>query len=141
MAADQLLKYALLRFVGMGGFKTLIDGFLSIEVIQNNGIAFGMLSSSGAILICVTSFLIGALIVFILLKRKSERKAVLIPLAMIAGGALGNLVDRLRYGYVIDFIHFHIWPYIFNFADICVVLGCLALLIALIIPQRKRRRR
>ena len=89
------------------------------------------------LLVCLTSFLIGALIVYILLKRKSERKAVLIPLTMIAGGALGNLVDRLRLGYVVDYIHFHIFPYIFNFADICVVLGCFAILIAVMLPQKR----
>ena len=93
LAADQLIEYGLLKFIGMWGYKQLINGFLSLEVIQNNGIAFGMFSNSGVILICLTSFLIGALVVYILLKSRTERRSVMIPVTMIAGGALGNLVD------------------------------------------------
>ena len=141
LAADQLIEYGLLKFIGMWGYKQLINGFLSLEVIQNNGIAFGMFSNSGVILICLTSFLIGALVVYILLKSRTERRAVMIPVTMIAGGALGNLVDRIRLGYVVDYIHFHIWPYIFNFADICVVLGCIVLFIAILLPQKNRGER
>ena len=69
------------------------------------------------------------------------KKTVLISLTMIAGGALGNLIDRIRLGYVTDFIDIHIWPFVFNFADICVVLGCLILFLTVLFPARRSRRK
>lgn len=144
-AADQGLKAYVLRNLGMSGHQDLINNLLSFDVIQNNGIAFGMLGHARELIVMITSLLTGAIIVYILLRRRSAGKTVLVSLTMIAGGALGNLIDRVRLGWVTDFIHVHFFPYIFNFADACVVIGCVILLLSLILPSRgygrgKRRR-
>ncbi len=138
---DQITKLLLLHNPGMGGQTEVISHFLYFNVIKNEGVAFGMLDNAQSVVIALTAFLTGAIVVYIVLKRKSERKIILIPLTMIAGGAAGNLIDRIRLGYVTDFIDVHSWLFIFNFADICVVLGCLILLLAVLFPGRGSRRK
>ena len=75
------------------------------------------------ILILFTSAVIGAILYYIFVRAKSYER---LPLALIAGGAIGNLIDRIRFGAVVDFLDFHIgalhWP-AFNIADICIVVG------------------
>ena len=138
---DQITKFIALRTPGVGEQKELISNFLYVNVIKNDGVAFGMLDHAQDLIIALTSFLMGAILAFILLKRQNERKVVLISLTMIAGGAVGNLIDRIRTGSVTDFIDVHFWPYIFNVADICVVLGCILLLLAVLFPTLGIRRK
>ena len=138
---DQISKFIVLRNPGLGGQSEVIHNFLYLNVIKNRGIAFGMLEHTQELVIAITSFLVGAIIMYILLKRQSERKIVLISLTMIAGGAFGNLIDRIRTDSVTDFIDVHFWPFIFNFADICVVLGCAILLLAVLFPGLGSRKK
>lgn len=138
---DQITKFLVLHNPGMGGQTELVSHFLYFNVIRNEGVAFGMLENAQSLVVAVTAFLTGAILVYILLKKKNEKKTVLISLTMIAGGALGNLIDRIRLGYVTDFIDIHIWPFVFNFADICVVLGCLILFLTVLFPARRSRRK
>ncbi len=138
---DQITKFIAMSSPGLGGQSEIIANFLYINVIRNNGIAFGMLKNAQSVVIALTAFLMGAIMIYILLKQKEERKRVLIPLAMIAGGAFGNLIDRIARGAVIDFIDVHIWPFIFNFADICVVFGCILLLLSVLFPSMASRRK
>ncbi len=138
---DQITKFIALRNPGVGEQKEMISNFLYVNVIKNDGVAFGMLDHAQELIIAVTSFLAGVIIVYILLKRQNERKVVLISLTMIASGAFGNLIDRIRTGSVTDFIDVHFWPYIFNVADICVVLGCILLLLAVLFPTLGIRRK
>ncbi len=138
---DQISKFIVMRSPGMGGQSEIIRNFLYVNVIKNKGVAFGMLEHSQELIIAITAFLAGAILTYILLKRQNERKVVLISLTMIAGGAFGNLIDRIRTGSVTDFIDVHFWPYIFNVADICVVLGCIILLFAVLFPGIGRRRK
>ncbi len=138
---DQITKFIVLRSPGMGGQTELISNFLYVNVIKNNGVAFGMLGNTQNFIIALTSFLTGAILAYILLKRGQQRRLILIPLTMIAGGALGNLIDRIRLGHVTDFIDVHFWPYIFNVADICVVAGCVVLLLAVLFPALGSRRK
>lgn len=138
---DQITKFISLRNPGLGEQKEIISNFLYVNVIKNEGVAFGLLNHAQEIIIAVTSLLIGAILMYILLKRKQERKIVLFSLTMIAGGAFGNLIDRIRTGSVTDFIDVHFWPFIFNFADICVVLGCILLLLAVLFPTLGIRRK
>ena len=70
----------------------------------------------------LTSVLVSAVVAYLIWKVKPENRYVKISLALILGGALGNLVDRVLLGYVVDFLDFRIWP-VFNIADSCVVVG------------------
>ncbi len=134
--ADQGCKMAVLSHYGMGGGGVLIHDFISVSCIANDGIAFGMFADHSGIIICLTSLLIGGLMVYVFLSAGAHK--VSLALAFVAGGGLSNLIDRIRLSYVIDYIDFRFWPNIFNIADVFVVLGCLMILIFLVSAVRGR---
>lgn len=137
--ADQGLKYLMVTRIGMQNEVTVIDHFFSLHVITNEGAAFGMGSQHGTALIALTAFIMGCMLIYILLKAKKANPLFLLFLSMIAGGGTGNLIDRIRLGYVIDYLDFSVWPFIFNFADIWVVLGCLFLMLYLLFSPSERK--
>ncbi len=98
---------------------TLIPGFLWLEKASNSGIAFGMLSSYSNQVTIIDVVVIVFLAIFY--RRFSTTQKVAI--GMIIGGALGNLVDRIRFGRVVDFIRMRYYPAIFNIADTFIVIG------------------
>lgn len=138
---DQVTKFLVLHSPGLGAQKEIIENIFYLNVIKNDGVAFGFLDNVQSLIIAVTAFLAGVFVTYILLKQRKERPLVLVPLSMITAGAFGNLIDRIHAGNVTDFIDIHFWPYIFNFADICVVLGCVVLLFAVLFPSIGSRRR
>ena len=136
-AADQLLKLLVLGTVGMSGQIPVIDHFFYISVIPNNGIAMGMLANHQPLVIACTSLIMLAIAVYIFIKRKEEKPRMLVVLSVIVAGGAGNIIDRIRLGYVVDYLDFRVWPYIFNFADICIVAGCFVLVFLLYMDSRK----
>ncbi len=134
IAIDQLSKVA--ATAGLNPYQPVpvIDGLFFLTLAQNPGGAFGILQSKGYLVLIVTTVislgLLGALLFADL--RDGPLK---LGLAIIAGGALGNLLDRLRLGYVIDFLDFRVWP-VFNLADVAIFMGT-----ALILVQLLRRAR
>lgn len=122
-------------------FITQVTDFFNIVFIWNPGTAFSLFRNIGEnlqwVVIGFTGVVIG-LILYYLLKRAAAYERV--PLILIAGGALGNMVDRLRFGAVIDFLDFHIgglhWP-AFNFADICISAGVLLYVLNWFLARRR----
>lgn len=120
-AADQLSKVWVMRTFIPGETRVLIPRIFHLTYVQNPGAAFGLLAHR-------TTFFIVASLVMILFIIFSERlldrrySLCRLALALQLGGALGNLFDRLRTGYVVDFLDFRIWP-VFNLADTAIVLG------------------
>ncbi|MCM0754455.1 signal peptidase II [Desulfovibrio aminophilus] len=118
--------------------RTVIPGFLDLVHVTNKGAAFGFLNRvditwQTAFLVAVTLLAVGVMVH--LLRQASDQETFLVAgLGLILGGALGNLVDRLRYGEVVDFLDFYVgdwhWP-AFNVADIAITLGAFCLLISL----------
>lgn len=109
---------------------TVIKDFFSFEYVENEGAAFGILEGRQYILSAVAAIMIIAMI-FYLIKNKPSSKLLKISLAMVIGGAIGNLIDRLYYNYVVDFISLHYkdvyyFPN-FNVADMLVVVGTILL--------------
>lgn len=109
---------------------TVIKDFFSFEYVENEGAAFGILEGRQYILSAVAAIMIIAMI-FYLIKYKPSSKLLKISLAMVIGGAIGNLIDRLYYNYVVDFISLHYkdvyyFPN-FNVADMLVVVGTILL--------------
>jgi signal peptidase II len=107
--------------------------FLHFSYVENTGAAWGILQHNNAILIAVTIVLLGALLH---LRRRwpSENLPAHYGMVLVAGGALGNLYDRLTLGCVVDFIDFLVWP-VFNVADSCITVG--AVLMAWGMRERK----
>ena len=126
---DQFTKY--LAIVKLKGQKAivLIDGALELQYLENRGSAFGMFQNQKLFLV-VVSCLFMAILTFILLRLPTHKKYVILHIALtsIVAGGIGNLIDRLRFDYVVDFISFILINYpIFNVADIFVVVGTIGL--------------
>lgn len=121
----------------LSGFKdiTIIKGFFSFSYLENRGAAFGILQNKTLFLSMIT-LLITIAIIYYLIKYKPTSKLLRISLCFIISGAIGNLIDRLWYKYVVDFILLHYkdiyyFP-TFNVADMLVVIGTVLLVIYLI---------
>ncbi|GAB1476679.1 signal peptidase II [Bacillota bacterium] len=136
MAADQASKYLISTELGINESVPLIDGIFHITYVQNFGAAFSILQGKQLFLIIVTFIAIAGISVYLLAKLKENHKMLSLALAFIAGGGYGNLMDRIRLGYVVDFMDFRVFP-VFNIADICVCTGC-GLLILYIFYFEKR---
>ncbi|MDD3345207.1 MAG: signal peptidase II [Candidatus Omnitrophica bacterium] len=121
---DQASKYLALRFLQPNTPFALIDNFLYLTLVRNSGAAFGMLKNQLLLFVAISLFAI----IFILLNLKKKNTPFLfrISLALILAGAIGNLIDRLRFGYVIDFLDLRFWP-VFNLADSALTVGALLL--------------
>jgi signal peptidase II len=129
VAIDQILKFLVVNQIGMFNQLPVIEGFFYIHVIPNNGIAMGMLANHQSIVITGTAVIMAVIAGYIFIKRKEEKLWTLLTLSAVVAGGIGNIIDRIRLNYVIDYIDFRVWPYIFNFADICIVVGCFLLII------------
>jgi signal peptidase II len=126
VSLDQFVKRAVTaRFAGGGEARALVRGLIDVVYLENEGAAFNLLQGKRVFLVAFTFLMIAALIVYIVLKRKSESPVTLTGLALVAGGGLGNLIDRVRLGYVVDYIEFKPFSFpVFNIADILVCAGC-----------------
>lgn len=124
---DQLTKLLATKNLLLNQSAPLIKGIFHLTLIRNRGAAFGILKNQIPLFI-FTSILAVILIYLGLLRNNKYKKYSFynISLALILAGALGNLIDRLRLGYVIDFLDFRIWP-VFNVADSAITIGAILL--------------
>ena len=109
----------------------VINNFFYITYVKNTGVAWSILSGKINLIIVITLAIIMLLIIYIF-NKKSYSVLEIISYSMLLSGSIGNLIDRIIYGYVIDYLDFNILGYdypIFNFADICIVIGIILILI------------
>jgi lipoprotein signal peptidase len=146
LAADQGSKYWVLEVLKLSDVGQIpVLPVLSLTMVWNRGVTFGMLNSLGAsshIFLAAIAFAVIVALGYWL--RRAEATLVAVALGAIAGGAVGNVVDRLRFGAVVDFIHAHAWGwswYVFNVADAAIVCGVAALLVDGMLPRRGNRAR
>lgn len=132
VAIDQFIKLLVLEHLKPIGSLSLIDGFIQLNYAENTGAAFGSFSGKTSLLSIFTLVIIVVGIVYLLTKkRKVDVEYVCITL--IISGGIGNLVDRVFRGYVVDYIEpLFIDFAIFNFADILVTCSCIVLVIWLL---------
>lgn len=127
-AADQVIKFFVERFLAPVGTAEFINGFIGWNYVRNTGAAFGSFSDNTVLLSVVTGAVLLAGIVLIAMK-KVKSKFCLVCAVMIISGGLGNLIDRVLKGYVVDFIDLQFMNFaVFNFADILVTVGAFALM-------------
>ena len=128
----------------MYGTHKVIEGFFSLVYVMNPGAAFGFLAGAPEIFryfffIGITSLAM-LLIIYYILKSKQERLPVIISLTLIFGGAVGNLIDRIRFGAVVDFLDFYIgtwhWP-AFNVADSAISAGAVLMIWGILVNRKK----
>jgi signal peptidase II len=132
-AADQITKHVVASHLRLGDGLHVVGPFW-IRHVQNSGIAFGLFSGATAGVIVVTGIAVAAMLGYF--GRSGARHPVLpVALGLVIGGSVSNLADRVRLGYVTDFLDFKYWP-AFNLADSFIVVGVAILLGALVLTER-----
>ncbi len=128
VAIDQLLKYIVSASVKFSEDITLIPHLLDITYVENRGAAFGMLQNQRWFFIVFAMVMI-SIFIYLIKRKKMTDKMLLYAVVLIIGGGIGNFIDRLFLGYVVDYIKLSFFPPVCNFADYCITLGTVVLLI------------
>ncbi len=126
---DQLTKFLVTTSMDAGQSITVINNFLYITYVRNPGAAFGLLPYQTVFFVVIT-LVVAALVLYYYRILSENHKWLRCGLALQLGGALGNLIDRVSGGYVVDFIDITVWPPVFNLADSAIVVGIGVFLIA-----------
>lgn len=118
---DQWLKQYIQAHMLPGMSIPVIDGIFHITYVLNPGAAFGILENQRVFFIVIALFMLG--LAFYFFKHIPKKFMLMrLGLSLLSGGAVGNVIDRVQTGYVIDFLDFRIWP-VFNLADMAIVTG------------------
>lgn len=136
---DILTKQLVINLMIENQSISLIKDFFSITYAKNTGVAFSFLEGNVPLIIIITSIII--LLILKYLKETVQNKYEIICYGLIVGGAIGNLIDRIIYGYVIDFLDFNLFGYpfpIFNIADTAIVIGIFSLIILSFIEDKNK---
>jgi len=134
---DQIVKYMIKANMSLYESIPLIDGIFHITYIENTGAAFSILEGQRWLLILLPAALCITILYLLVKERRKAPKVYLWSLSLLVAGGAGNLIDRISYGSVCDFLDFRIWP-VFNIADICVCVGCGLLVIYMIFMDKKK---
>ena len=142
LIADQLTKQGVRAAFSYGESRPVIDGLFNLVYVRNDGAAWTLLSGHGFILILISV----AVLVLLLVYRRSflqEQFSHRILLGLMVGGILGNLIDRIRFGWVTDFLDFHIgthhWP-AFNIADSAICMAVVLYVITNVFPDLGKKK-
>ncbi len=138
-ALDQLIKVWATTYLLPVGSMPLIPGFIELRYVLNDGMAFSLLSGRRWLLIGVTGVVLLAVAIALIVHKMPRLERIVWMLVL--GGGLGNLIDRVRTGVVVDYLNFQFIDFpVFNFADICVCTGVGLLVLSLLLDLRKERR-
>ena len=133
LAIDQISKIIAEEFLILNVGKVLIPNFFNLTLCYNNGAAWSILENQKILIIILTLIALFIIYHFIYCFKKNNRNNV--AFGLIMGGLSGNLIDRIIFSHVRDFLDFYIFGYdfpVFNIADICIVIGVILLIIAII---------
>ncbi len=135
---DQIIKYWALTSLAPIGTINVIDGLLSFTYVENRGAAYGSFSSYTPVLALI-SFLLSIGIIYLIIKFDNyfEAKIIKYGLVLTLAGAIGNFIDRAFRGFVVDMFEFTFIDFpVFNFADICVVIGTSIIMIGIVFFEK-----
>ncbi len=143
---DQVTKAILVRKLELHEYRPIIDGLLSLSHVNNRGAAFGFLSDAKLpyqpVLLSLLSFAALVAIAYYFVRLPPSARLPRLALALVLGGAVGNLIDRVRLGYVVDFVHVywgqHAWPD-FNVADSAITVGVVLLILDILFEPRAEK--
>ena len=128
---DRLTKIAIVNNFSYGQSVDILPKIFNLTLVFNTGTAFGLVKGQNAVLAVFAAIIITVITIYVLTNKNLTLK-ISLPLGLILGGALGNLFDRVRFGHVIDFLDFQIWP-VFNAADSAITIGVIILTLFLCI--------
>ena len=143
LAADQASKWWILYGLDLPALGSVrLLPVLNLTMVWNRGVTFGLLQQGSAMgTWALAAIAMAVVVALVMWMRRAERRLVAVALGAIAGGAVGNVIDRLRFGRVVDFIHAHAFGYswyVFNVADAAIVCGVAVLILDGLRPQRTR---
>lgn len=113
------------------GFITVIPGVFSLTYSENRGVAFGLFQD-GTVIFAITTSIVIIVFAVLLIKNYKKSKLFAVSAALIIGGGLGNLFERIVLGYVVDYLSLSFFPPICNFADYCITAGTICLIVYLL---------
>jgi len=142
VALDQLTKAVVVKLVPFYGNVSVVPGFFSISHIHNRGAIFGTFSQSPSPIVTIglaaASLFALVMVVVYFFRTPASQKGMKLALTLILAGALGNFIDRVLRGFVVDFLEFHVkrayFP-TFNVADSCITIGALVLILILVVRR------
>ena len=134
---DQIIKYLVLEFLAPVESVTVIDNLFSLVYVENRGAAFGIFQNQVWIFALITVLMI-AFFVYILISGKIKGKLFTTSAILIIGGGIGNLIDRIFRGFVVDYLSVSFFPPVCNFADYCITIGAVLFIISMFITSDKK---
>lgn len=141
VAIDQIIKLVVLKYLAPVGSHTLIENFISLTYVENTGAAFGSFSSHTVLLSIFTAVVLIVGLIY-LLSGKIKSKLLYVCISMIIAGGIGNLIDRIFRGFVVDYIEpLFVNFAVFNFADMLVTVGAFIMIIYLLIEMFRDTKR
>lgn len=130
---DQATKFLATKFLQLNNPVPLVKSFLFLTLVHNRGAAFGIFQNQLFMFLLVSIFAI--ILIICSLRDKKNSTLFKISLSLILGGAIGNLIDRARFGFVVDFLDLRVWP-VFNLADSVITIAALFLSWELLFKKR-----
>ena len=135
---DQIIKCWALNYLQVVESIPVINNIFNLTYVENRGAAFGMLQNNQTIFIVVAA--VASCYGLYYLHTKKMNNIGKIGILLVISGAIGNLIDRVRLGFVVDYLDFHIiWNYVFNLADCFVVVGTILLCIYIITSEEDKK--
>lgn len=141
---DQLSKYLVVMNLKGNPPKVIIDGFLNFYYLENRGAAFGMLQNQSLLFTIITIIVVIVLLSVLFKDYNKNTKTLNLSIGLILGGSIGNFIDRIRLGYVVDFISTNIFGYdfaVFNLADTFIVIGTIIFIIMVLLFDNNGKKR
>lgn len=138
IGVDQLIKVWAVNTLSAVGSMPVIPHLLDFTYVENYGAAYGIMTGKTVLLIAITAFVLG-LLIKVLLSKKIKHRLAIASLSLIIAGGLGNLIDRIAKGFVVDYLDINplfSFP-VFNFADCCVVIGTGLLIVYILFFEPK----
>jgi signal peptidase II len=136
ISLDQLSKFFICKYFLLNSPIAVIKGIFYLTRVHNRGAAFGILKNQTPLFIFTS--LLAVVMIYRCLKENRHKRIYIVSLSLILAGAIGNLIDRLAFGYVIDFLDFRIWP-VFNIADSSITVGVALLCWQILVPRHNAK--
>ncbi len=133
---DQIIKWMVVHGLVMYEKIPIFGGLITVTHIRNSGAAYNLFSDMPLLLIFFPGIVMTLGLIYIGVKSKTSNKLLMLSFSMVIGGGLGNLIDRISKGYVVDYLDIKIIP-VFNVADMCICIGCGLLFIYLLFMDGK----
>jgi len=135
---DQAIKYFVVQDLMPVKEVKVIDGLFSLVYVENRGVALGMMQNHVWLFAVITVLLIAVLLFFII-SKKFTGKLFIISTMLLIGGGIGNFADRVTKGFVVDYLSVSFFPPVCNFADYCITVGAVLLIISMIMSDMSKK--